>query len=151
MRKAVVYCLSLFVFVTLLNGCASTRRQKDLELQGLRNQISALETQIQVKDEEIGSLREALDKAVQEEALAAKKQAAKKEAVGEVKCRPTVKHIQTALKNAGYEPGAIDGKMGKLTREAIKAFQKANNLPADGKVGKKTWGLLREYLYKKIK
>jgi carboxyl-terminal processing protease len=56
-----------------------------------------------------------------------------------------------ALKNAGYDPGKIDGKMGKQSSEAIKAFQKANNLPVDGKVGKKTWSLLRDYLNKKVK
>ncbi|MCM8792068.1 MAG: peptidoglycan-binding protein, partial [Candidatus Omnitrophica bacterium] len=59
--------------------------------------------------------------------------------------------IQIALKNAGYNPGEIDGKMGKQTRQAIRAFQKANGLVVDGKVGKRTWSLLREYLYKKAK
>ncbi|MFZ2937989.1 MAG: peptidoglycan-binding domain-containing protein, partial [Candidatus Omnitrophota bacterium] len=37
------------------------------------------------------------------------------------------------------------------TKDAIKAFQQANNLTVDGKVGKKTWDLLKEYLYKKAK
>jgi peptidoglycan hydrolase-like protein with peptidoglycan-binding domain len=52
------------------------------------------------------------------------------------------------LKNAGYDPGAIDGKLGKKTREAVKAFQTANNLKVDGKVGSQTWGMLKEYLSK---
>jgi peptidoglycan hydrolase-like protein with peptidoglycan-binding domain len=41
--------------------------------------------------------------------------------------------------------------MGRQTREAIKAFQRAHNLAADGKVGKQTWALLKDYLYQKIK
>lgn len=36
--------------------------------------------------------------------------------------------IQQALKDKGFDPGPIDGKAGTKTREAIQAFQKANNL-----------------------
>jgi peptidoglycan hydrolase-like protein with peptidoglycan-binding domain len=60
--------------------------------------------------------------------------------------RPTVQEIQTALKNAGYYPGAIDGKAGPMTKKAIEDFQQANGLQIDGKVGTKTWGLLGKYL-----
>ncbi|MDO9572309.1 MAG: peptidoglycan-binding domain-containing protein, partial [Candidatus Omnitrophota bacterium] len=55
------------------------------------------------------------------------------------------------LVNAGYYQGTIDGKIGRKTILAIKAFQKANNLSADGKIGKRTWALLKEYLNKKVK
>ena len=65
--------------------------------------------------------------------------------------RPATKDIQRALDNAGFNPGSVDGRMGKQTRNAIKAFQRANNLVADGKVGKQTWDLLSEYLKKKVK
>ncbi len=57
-----------------------------------------------------------------------------------------IKEIQRALKNAGYDPGPIDGKMGKLTRGAIKEFQKDNGLPETGEVDEVTWGLLKEWL-----
>jgi peptidoglycan hydrolase-like protein with peptidoglycan-binding domain len=60
--------------------------------------------------------------------------------------RPTTKDIQTALKNAGFDPGTIDGKMGPMTRQAIKEFQKAKGLVPDGVVGPKTWGMLGKYL-----
>lgn len=55
------------------------------------------------------------------------------------------RQIQTALKNAGYDPGPIDGKMGVMTMSAIRNFQKANNLVADGKVGPRTWEILQKY------
>ncbi len=59
---------------------------------------------------------------------------------------PTNKQIQTALKNAGYYSGAIDGKLGPMSKKAIEEFQKANNLKVDGKVGPKTWAILEKYL-----
>jgi peptidoglycan hydrolase-like protein with peptidoglycan-binding domain len=138
--------LVLVVFVLGLGGCATARKQSDIQMQGLKNQISVLEAQLRSRDEEINSLREALSKTTQESMTQAGTKAIK-----EVKSRPKVRQIQTALKNAGYNPGPIDGRMGKQTRDAIKAFQKANNLLVDGKVGKYTWVLLKEYLDKKIK
>ena len=60
--------------------------------------------------------------------------------------RPTVKEIQTALKNAGFNPGSFDGKIGPRTRQAIKDFQKSKGLVPDGAVGPKTWASLGKYL-----
>jgi len=60
--------------------------------------------------------------------------------------QPLATEIQTALKNAGFYLGAIDGKIGPMTKAAIEAFQKANGLVVDGKVGPKTWQLLGKYL-----
>lgn len=56
------------------------------------------------------------------------------------------RQIQTALKNAGYDPGVIDGKMGTKTKKAVKDFQTANGLTVDGRVGPKTWTKLSAYL-----
>ena len=58
------------------------------------------------------------------------------------------KDIQTALKNAGFYTGAIDGKIGPKTKGAVTEFQKAKGLKADGKVGPKTWVELEKYLLK---
>ena len=60
--------------------------------------------------------------------------------------KPTNEEIQTALKNAGYYMGAIDGKVGPQTKKAITDFQAANNLKVDGKVGPQTWGILSRHL-----
>ncbi|MDO8661865.1 MAG: peptidoglycan-binding domain-containing protein [Candidatus Omnitrophota bacterium] len=60
--------------------------------------------------------------------------------------KPAATEIQRALKNAGFYTGAIDGKIGAKTKKAIAAFQKANGLTGDGKVGPKTWGALSKYL-----
>ncbi len=65
--------------------------------------------------------------------------------------RPTVKRgskggaveeLQRRLADAGFDPGKIDGVCGANTVTAIKAFQKANNLKADGIAGKNTWTAL---------
>ncbi|MBU4149027.1 MAG: peptidoglycan-binding protein [Candidatus Omnitrophica bacterium] len=60
----------------------------------------------------------------------------------------TIKDIQAALKNSGFDPGSIDGKLGPRTQQAIKEFQRTKGLKIDGKVGPQTWGELREYLKK---
>lgn len=139
MGKRVLLLGAAAAFIFSLSGC-STGRNKDLEIQGLRNQVTALESQAPAKTEEVSSAEQAA--AVSAESLAK---------TGETKERPSVRQIQAALKNAGYYQGVIDGKIGKQSRQAIKDFQKANNLSVDGKVGKKTWSALREYLQKKNK
>jgi len=147
-RKGNLYFI-FAILVLLVSGCA-TAKKRDLEIQSLRNQISVLEAQIQAKDKEIDNLKEALDEATKQK-LVYSKGVSDLEVVKEVKSRPSIKQIQLALKKAGFDPGVVDGKMGRLTRNAIRAFQRANNIRADGKVGKDTWNLLRVYLYKKIK
>jgi N-acetylmuramoyl-L-alanine amidase CwlA len=54
-----------------------------------------------------------------------------------------VRTIQEALKRAGYSLVA-DGVYGKNTAEAVRAFQKANGLTADGIVGAKTLERLQD-------
>lgn len=54
----------------------------------------------------------------------------------------SVKAYQQALKNAGFDPGPIDGIKGPKTIAAIKAFQKAKGLVVDGIVGPKTTAAL---------
>lgn len=45
-----------------------------------------------------------------------------------------VKNIQLLLIKNGFNPGAPDGVMGKKTTDAIKAYQKANDMPVNGQV-----------------
>jgi len=60
----------------------------------------------------------------------------------------TVFDIQAALKNGGYDPGALDGKMGPRTKDAVRKFQKAHGLVVDGVVGRNTWEKLSAYTVK---
>lgn len=52
------------------------------------------------------------------------------------------KDIQIALRNAGFNPGPIDGIIGRKTIAAIKAFQASKGLQVDGIVGKHTMAAL---------
>lgn len=54
-----------------------------------------------------------------------------------------VSHVQGLLNEHGAGL-AVDGNFGPLTREAVEAFQTANNLTVDGIVGPVTWGKLNE-------
>ncbi len=49
-----------------------------------------------------------------------------------------VLQLQQALNALGYDTNGADGKFGKGTEQAVKAYQQANGLTADGKAGVKT-------------
>ncbi len=49
-----------------------------------------------------------------------------------------VRQIQTKLKNWGYYTGSIDGIYGKQTEEAVRKFQRYNQLTVDGIAGTNT-------------
>lgn len=56
-----------------------------------------------------------------------------------------IKAVQKALTKAGFPSGKPDGRLGKQTREAIKAFQRSQQLDADGYLGLKTIKALQPY------
>lgn len=52
-----------------------------------------------------------------------------------------IRQLQQALTDAGYNPGPVDGKSGGKTTEAMKKFQKDNNLTV-GQITKETLATL---------
>ena len=54
-----------------------------------------------------------------------------------------VKELQRQLQHLGLEPGLVDGRYGPLTTEAVKQFQEAHNLPADGIADPETLGQIK--------
>jgi uncharacterized protein (TIGR02594 family) len=54
----------------------------------------------------------------------------------------SVREIQQALKDKGFDPGQIDGVWGRKTFAAVKQFQAQRGLPADGIVGPRTTAAL---------
>jgi peptidoglycan hydrolase-like protein with peptidoglycan-binding domain len=52
---------------------------------------------------------------------------------------PAVRDLQEALKVLGFDPGPVDGVFGAQTESAVKKFQQAREIPADGVVGRVTW------------
>ena len=53
-----------------------------------------------------------------------------------------VRTVQTKLKSLGYYRGTVDGDYGTATVDAVKAFQRANGLTADGVAGASTYNKL---------
>ena len=58
-----------------------------------------------------------------------------------------VKQVQRALKQAGFDPGSIDGLIGHRTHTALMEFQKAHRLEPDGELGVKTWEALSAHMH----
>ena len=52
---------------------------------------------------------------------------------------PAVRDLQEALKTLGFDPGPVDGSFGAATESAVKKFQEAREIAADGVVGRVTW------------
>jgi murein L,D-transpeptidase YcbB/YkuD len=129
------------IIILALTGCATTKKTATgSEVEELQTKVSDLEKQLQEKDEEVRDLEERLSRVKMPDS----EEIVNAQEVDISKVTP--KSIQTTLKNAGFYSGTIDGKIGKKTREAIKEFQKANGLKADGIVGKQTWSRLQKYL-----
>lgn len=61
-----------------------------------------------------------------------------------------IDQIQTALKNAGFDLGQVDGKMGINTKHALQKFQESKGLQPDGVVGQETITKLKMYLFKEV-
>ena len=56
-----------------------------------------------------------------------------------------VRALQQRLKDLGFYSGKVDGKFGAGTEQAVKAFQKASGLKADGAAGSKTMAALNAH------
>ncbi|MFA4888020.1 MAG: peptidoglycan-binding domain-containing protein [Candidatus Omnitrophota bacterium] len=157
LRKIGIF-LSAAGILLLASGCATIQKKNELEKQGLRNQVSVLEAQLQQKEQMIKELEAELSGRIVQETLrelpetkydmpAGKASTGKTKPAEEIKWRPTVRQVQIALRNAGYNYVMVDRHMGKLTRKAIRAFQQKNSLFVSGKVDRLTWNLLKNYLY----
>lgn len=59
----------------------------------------------------------------------------------------TIRQTQCLLEYLGYEPGAIDGLDGSNTRDAVKAFQRAEGLTVDGVAGVQTQAALKDAVW----
>ena len=53
-----------------------------------------------------------------------------------------VERLQRTLRDAGFDVGEVDGKFGPRTESALKAYQQANGLRADGRAGEDTFGAM---------
>lgn len=59
---------------------------------------------------------------------------------------PLVQMAQLALQRAGWQPGPLDGIFGPRTEQAVRQFQRQQQLLQDGIVGTNTWEALQPFL-----
>ena len=137
---AFVVLLALTLHVT---GCATARpRRPETTAPQVNPQVTELENQLQAKDQQIQDLQYQLEQSrrlsVTSYSSPASGSSSKIRLSG-----VSVEDVQKALERAGFDPGPADGKYGIKTKAAVKAFQRARGLKADGIVGEKTWKLLQ--------
>ncbi|MFA4982227.1 MAG: peptidoglycan-binding domain-containing protein [Candidatus Omnitrophota bacterium] len=155
MRKELMFrrvgVVAVFVLsVVFISGCGSVPKKFKEEVYGIKSRVETLETKVEgVEAKQSEVERVTSEQAQKIDELKVVRQAPLSTNIS-VKARPGkskahIKDIQTCLKNAGFYDGKIDGIKGKGTRRAIKEFQKANGLIADGVVGSRTWEILSKY------
>jgi peptidoglycan hydrolase-like protein with peptidoglycan-binding domain len=120
------------LFLVSVAGCATQNVAASSE-KDLKAKVASLEEQLRAKDEEIRNLQDNSGKGTGDVSFGTAE-------------KLSYKQIQQALKNAGYYKGTIDGKMGGQTKKALKKFQHANGLKADGVAGKRTMIELQKHL-----
>ncbi|MBB6281955.1 S41 family peptidase [Geobacillus subterraneus] len=62
-----------------------------------------------------------------------------------------IANAQKMLKGLGFDPGRTDGYFSKETETAVKAFQKANQLPATGRIDETTADVLQAKIMEAIR
>lgn len=132
--------VSLMAVVLLAAGCATSRAKRS---DAIEARVNSLETQV-------AALNQRLDEGFQGSASSAEMgggnfPGGQRSSKWSGK-RLTVKQTQKALATAGFYKGNVDGKEGPQTKKAVKEFQQANGLKADGVVGPATSEALSRYL-----
>ncbi len=153
MKAGIMILLAVMLCVA---GCATTSQDQTMMTQ-MQMRIGELERQVDAKDQRITELEYTL-KDLSYDVKRAKEQprtpvvsrpvsvASVPPVDGEIiRVNASAEDVQRALKSAGYYSGAIDGKIGSGTKQAIVQFQKDKNLKADGIVGRQTWELLKSF------
>ena len=121
-------------------GCA-TLGTKAKESDALKARVDALETQVT-------SLSQRLDEtsAGSQTTEGGSTRSNIRIKTASSKTRLSIRQAQKALVTAGFYKGAVDGKEGPLTQKAIKEFQQAHGLKADGVMGPATSEALSRYV-----
>ncbi len=151
--------LALMGVLVLFSGCASKKQKK--EIISLQNQVGSLNNELTRLDEALQETRAAIQSEQNRVAELEGQLRSSKGRLASLKDEQDVlegiyrtpsgfelpaKHIQIALKNAGYYKGVMDGKIGPGTRQSIQAFQRDNGMTPDGVVGRQTWTKLKSYM-----
>lgn len=143
--KKFVYFMIIPVLVLSLAGCASTKSGKPRK-KDIKTRVDVLETRVDDIEQKQATAVAAPSAEQYSASTPVPRDSGDSVSVGSSGSKMDKRDIQTALKNAGFYAGNIDGKIGPKTRQSIKDFQSANGLKADGVVGPKTLKALQRYL-----
>lgn len=142
MKKSLVLAVVMIFTVSMISGCETTPKKVKEDMTDLKTRVGTLETRVDtIESKQTEPTGVSSSQSGEETVLMEGTNISVSRTKG-----TRMKNIQRALQNAGYYDGSIDGVKGPKTRSAIKAFQKANGLAADGVVGDKTWAALSKYL-----
>ena len=154
--RIALYAVIALVAVFVVSGCTTAPKKVTERVTGIKTRVDTLEARVEgVESKQVDVERmtaeqaRALDEMRSQQAMAdamAKSNVTVKDRTGSpATVSAKVVDIQRCLKNAGFYAGKIDGVKGKQTRQAIRDFQQAHGLKADGVVGPRTWGMLSKY------
>lgn len=150
MNKTGVAGLAVAVAVVFaVSGCSTVPKRYKEEMSGIKTKVDTLESRVDT----VESKQAEVEKMTSEQIQALEQMKAQKGPSTNISVlsrsgssKQRTKDVQTALRNAGFYDGKIDGIKGAQTKNAITSFQKANGLKADGVVGPRTWDLLSSHL-----
>ena len=142
--------LGIVLVMGMLSGCAATRSRSDMAR--VQSQVGLLDERVTQLERASGmgmsaapSSEPMFDGAAAGGGTSRTRRDTASAGPGPTSIKPSTREIQQALKNAGFFQGSVDGKMGPVTREAIKEFQRVHGLTDDGVAGRKTWAKLKAY------
>ncbi len=132
--------VALVLGALLLQGCATTSSSGSV--MALENRVQVLENRLAVVEADMNVSGTPSRSSSLDTLLADEKPVIPVASASEM----GKKDIQRALKNAGYYAGAVDGKIGPMTKVAIREFQDDMGLKVDGIIGRNTKEKLFKYL-----
>jgi len=148
MKIKIVWPIAIICLILAVAGCGTAPKKLREEVTGIKTRVDTLESRVEgVETRQMEQERVVSEQTEKVEQLKTERRPRTNIGVRSRggKGEERVKEIQVSLKSAGFYTGKIDGIKGRNTRKAIREFQKANGLVADGIVGKKTWELLSKY------
>lgn len=150
-RKSAILLSVAVLTAFIISGCGTSQKKVQSEVTGIKTRVETLESRVEGVEAKQAEVERTT--AEQAQALDELKTTSQPMANSNISIKTRensqpgrMRDIQQALKNAGYYDGKIDGVKGKGTKKAIKEFQKANGLTADGVVGRRTWEALSSHL-----
>jgi outer membrane murein-binding lipoprotein Lpp len=156
MRRFVIIISLVASGAMILAGCETVPKKVKKDIAGLTGRVDTLESRVENVEGKQTELETAVTSAARAAAAAGHTESKAKVRTSRINVSPKrmssprtreeMREIQICLKNANFYQGEIDGIKGRATRRAIREFQKANALRADGVVGPKTRELLSKYM-----